>query len=99
VNPYHPFLGMWTTITRKAKWFDGQLHSEEALSREQALRFYTINNAYLMFLEDQVGSLEEGKLADFVVVDRDILTCPVDDIKETRIERTYWNGKLLFERR
>ena len=76
VNPYNPFLGMWTTITRKAKWYDGQLHPEEALSREQAMRFYTINNAYLMFLEDQIGSLEEGKLADLVVVDRDVLTCP-----------------------
>jgi hypothetical protein len=99
VNPYHPFLGMWTTITRKARWYEGQLHPEEALSREQALRFYTINNAYLLFLEDQVGSLEEGKLADFVVVDRDILTCPVDDVKETRVSRTYWNGKLVFERK
>jgi predicted amidohydrolase YtcJ len=99
VNPYHPFLGMWTTITRKARWYDGQLHPEEALSREQALRLYTSNNAYLLFLEDQVGSLEEGKLADFVMVDRDVLTCPVDDIKETRVERTYCNGKLVFERK
>src|SRR6185437_9601284 len=64
VNPYNPFLGMWTTITRKAKWYDGQLHPEEALSREQAIRFYTSNNAHILFLEDRVGSLEEGKLAD-----------------------------------
>ena len=53
----------------------------------------------LHVLEDQVGSLEEGKLADFVVVDRDILTCPVDDLKATRVERTYWNGKMVFERK
>src|SRR5207245_4095755 len=58
VNPYNPFLAMWTTITRKAKGYEGQLHPEEALTREQALRFYTINNAYLMFLEEQIGSLE-----------------------------------------
>src|SRR5262249_34894719 len=38
VNPYNPFLGMWVTITRKAKWYEGRLHPEEALSREQALR-------------------------------------------------------------
>ena len=55
VNPYNPFLGMWITIARKARWFEGVLHPEEALSREQALRFYTINNAYLMFLEDQTA--------------------------------------------
>ena len=99
VNPYNPFLGMWITIARKAKWYDGVLHPEEALSREQALRFYTINNAYLMFLEDQVGSLEEGKRADLIVVDRDLLTCPVDDIKDTQVLRTYLEGKLVYERK
>ncbi|HEY7426971.1 MAG TPA: amidohydrolase [Gemmataceae bacterium] len=97
VNPYNPFLGMWTTITRKAKWYDGQLHPEEALSREQALRFYTTNNAYILFLDDRVGSLEEGKLADLIVVDRDLLTCPVDDIKDTHVLRTYVSGKLVHE--
>jgi predicted amidohydrolase YtcJ len=99
VNPYNPFLGMWTTITRKAKWYDGQNHPEEALSREQALRFYTINNAYILFLDDRVGSLEEGKLADLAVIDRDLLTCPVDDIKDTRVLRTYVNGKLVYSRK
>jgi predicted amidohydrolase YtcJ len=99
VNPYNPFLGMWVTVTRRAKWYDGRLHPEEALNREQALRFYTINNAHLMFLEDQVGSLEEGKLADLIVVDRDLLTCPEDDIKDARCLRTYLNGKLVYERK
>ena len=99
VNPYNPFLAMETTITRKAKWYEGQLHPEEALSREQALRFYTINNAHLLFLENQVGSLEEGKLADLAVLDTDILTCPVDAIKETQCLRTYVNGKLVYERK
>jgi predicted amidohydrolase YtcJ len=98
VNPYNPFLGMWITLTRKAKWYDGQLHPEEALSREQALRFYTTNNAHLLFLEDQVGSLEEGKRADLVVVDRDLLTCPVDAIRETQCLRTYLDGKLVYSR-
>lgn len=99
VNPYNPWLGMWTTITRKARFYEGQLHPEEALSREQALRFYTINNAYLMFLEDKTGSLEEGKLADLIVIDRDILTCPVDDIKETQVLRTYVGGKKVYEKK
>jgi predicted amidohydrolase YtcJ len=99
VNPYNPFLAMWVTITRRARLYEGRLHPEEALSREQALRFYTINNARLMFLEDKVGSLEEGKLADLIVVDRDILTCPIDDIKDTQCLRTYLNGKLVYERK
>jgi predicted amidohydrolase YtcJ len=96
VNPYNPFLGMWTTITRKAKWHDGRLHPEEALSREQAIRFYTINNAYILFLDDRVGSLEEGKRADLIVLDRDLLTCPEDDIKDARVLRTYVDGELVY---
>jgi predicted amidohydrolase YtcJ len=97
VNPYNPFLAMWTTITRQAKWYEGRLHPEEALSREQAIRFYTANNAYILFLDDRVGSLEAGKLADFIVLDRDLLTCPVDDIKDTRVLRTYVDGKLVYQ--
>ena len=73
---------MWVAITRRAKGYEGQLHPEEALTRAQAIRFYTINNAHLLFLEDRIGSLEEGKQADFVVIDRDLLTCPEDEIKE-----------------
>ena len=82
INPYNPFLAMWVAITRKAKGYEGRLHPEEALTREQAIRFYTINNATLLFLEDRIGSLEAGKLADFVVLDRDILTCPEDEIRD-----------------
>ena len=99
VNPYNPFLGMWTTITRKAKWHEGQLHPEEVLSREQAIRFYTINNAYILFLDDRVGSLEEGKRGDLIVLDRDLLTCPEDDIKDARVLRTYIDGELVYRRK
>jgi predicted amidohydrolase YtcJ len=99
VNPYNPFLGMWTTITRRARWYEGTLHPEEALSREQAIRFYTANNAYILFLDDKVGSLEAGKLADLVVLDTDLLTCPVDAIKEARVLRTYVGGRLVYERK
>jgi predicted amidohydrolase YtcJ len=98
VNPYNPWLAMWTTITRRAKGYEGQLHPEESLTREQAIRFYTVNNAHLMFLDDQIGSLEVGKLADFVVLDTDVLTCPVDSIKETQVLQTYLEGKLVYGR-
>jgi predicted amidohydrolase YtcJ len=97
VNPYNPFLGMATAITRRAKWHDGQLHPEEALTREQALRFYTINNAKLLFKEDRTGSLEPGKLADLALLDTDLLTCPEDKIAATRVLRTYVGGKLVWK--
>ena len=99
INPYNPFLGMSVAITRRAKGLDAPLHPEEALTREQAIRFYTINNAHLLFLEDRIGSLEVGKQADFVVLDRDLLTCPEAEIRETQVLATYLDGKRVFERR
>jgi hypothetical protein len=94
-NPYNPFLGMATAVSRQARWYEGRLHPEEALSREQALRFYTINNARILFLENVIGSLEAEKFADLVVLDRDLLTCPEDQIASTQVLRTYFNGKLV----
>src|SRR3989442_1174067 len=80
INPYNPFLGMWITLTRQPRWTDQPLHPEQRISRELAIRLYTINNAYLTFEEKQKGSLENGKLADFIVLDRDILTCPLAEV-------------------
>lgn len=97
VNPYNPFLAMWVTLTRQPRRFeDKSLHPEQIITREQALRLYTINNAYLTFEEQEKGSLEPGKLADFVVLDRDILTCPVDEVKGIAVERTYLGGELIY---
>ena len=98
INPYNPFLGMQTTITREARWYDGQLHPQESLTRDQALRFYTQNNAHLIFQEENLGSLEAGKLADMVVLNRDILTCHVRQIVETQVLATYLGGKLVYEK-
>lgn len=98
INPYNPFLAMWTIIARRPRGADAPLHPEQSLTREQAIRFYTINNAFLTFEEAHKGSLESGKLADFAVLDRDILTCPVDDIKDIKVEATYLGGSKVHPR-
>lgn len=97
-NPWNPWLGIATAITRKLE--SGQvLVPEERLSRADALRLYTINNAFLHREEKDKGSLEPGKLADFIVIDRDYLTCPEDAIAGTRVLRTVIGGRVVFERK
>ena len=98
INPYNPFLAMWIVLTRHSRWMEGPLHAEQNVSREQAIRLYTTNNAYLMFQEKEKGSLEAGKLADFIVLDRDILTCPLDQVKDVQVEETYLGGKRVYKR-
>jgi predicted amidohydrolase YtcJ len=97
INQYNPFLGMWTMLVRTPRWMDKPFHPEQIVKREEAIRFYTINNAFLMFQEDKKGSLEPGKFADLIVVDRDLLTCPVEEIPQTKVLRTYLAGKLIYE--
>ena len=96
VNPYNPFLGMWTALTRQARRAERPLHLEQALSREQVLQLYTINNAWLTFEETLKGSLEPGKLADFVVLKQDLLECPVDDVRNITVEATYLGGQRVY---
>ena len=98
VNPYNPFLGMQTAIMRIGRNRAEPLHSEEALTREQAIRFYTSNNARLMFMEKLTGSLEPGKRADFIVIDRDLLTCAAETIRETKCLATYLDGRKVYPR-
>ena len=97
INVYNPFLGMWTTLARLPRGSDQPIHPEQRLTREQAIRLYTINNAYLTFEEKEKGSLEPGKLADFIVLKQDILTCPLEEVKSIQVERTYLGGKLVYQ--
>ena len=98
INPYNPFLGMWTTIVRRPRGADAPLNPEQNLTREQAIRLYTINNAFLTFEETRKGSLEPGKVGDFIVLDRDILTCPIDEVKNITVEATYLGGRRVYTR-
>ena len=96
INPYNPFLGMWITLTRQPRWAERPLHPEQVISREQALRLYTTNNAFVMFAEKEKGSIEVGKLADFIVLDRDYMTCPIDEVADINVRQTFVAGKQVF---
>lgn len=98
VNPYNPFFNMWMAITRKMR--DGQVfYPEERINRDQALRLYTTGAAWMQFAEKERGSLENGKFADLVVIDRDYLTCPEDDIRRIEPLMTMVAGKVVYERK
>jgi hypothetical protein len=95
INPYNPFFEMWMAITRRT--VDGAtFHPEQAVTRLEALRMWTLNGAYLSFEERSKGSIEPGKLADMVVISKDFLACPVDEIKDIEALVTIVDGKVVF---
>jgi predicted amidohydrolase YtcJ len=95
VNPYNPFFGIWMAVTRRTT--DGAvLVPEQTVTREQALRMWTINGAYLSFEENVKGSIEPGKLADLVVISKDILQCPIDEIRDIEALLTVVDGRVVY---
>jgi predicted amidohydrolase YtcJ len=76
----------------------GQVISpEERVSVLQALEMYTRNGAYLGFEESKKGSLEPGKLADFIMVDRDVLSVSPEELKDVKALKTFVGGELVYE--
>jgi len=95
INPYNPFLAMWTVVTRTTER-NTVIVPSEAITREEALRMYTINNAYASFEESIKGSIEPGKLADVAILSDDLLDCPVNQIKDIKSELTIVGGKIVY---
>ncbi len=96
--PIGPMVGLYAAITRRGP--DGHvLGAEEAVTREEAVRLYTREAAYLAWDEDKKGSLEVGKLADMIVLDHDLLTEPAEQILSTRVDITLVGGKVVYERK
>ena len=98
VNPFH---GLSAAVTRQDR--NGQppggWYPEEKMTREEALKSYTIWAAYAAFEEHLKGSIEAGKLADFVVIDRDYMNCGESEIKDIRVLETVIGGKAVYSTR
>jgi predicted amidohydrolase YtcJ len=98
VESHNPFLGLYAAVTRQDDHSQppGGWHPEQRMTREEALRAYTLGAAYAAFEEKDKGSLQPGKLADFIVIDRDVMTCEPPDISGTRVLRTVIGGETVY---
>ena len=95
-SPDDPFGIMQIAVTGVWQENGKPFWTEELITREQALTALTINVAKQMFIENERGSISEGKFADFLLVTKDILDCPVTEIHEAKPAATYFEGKKVF---
>ncbi len=97
VEDINPIACFYATATRKTK--DGTaFYPEQRMTREEALRSYTLNCAYAAFQEDILGSLTCGKLADITVLSKDIMTIPDDEILSAEVVYTIVGGKVMYKK-
>ncbi|UCG31977.1 MAG: amidohydrolase family protein, partial [Phycisphaerales bacterium] len=93
----NPFVGMATAVTGRTS--DGKVWiPSQNISVERALRCYTMGGAKACFMEDRLGSVEPGKWADMVVLDRDLLSVPAEQIGQVQPVMTMVAGKVVWER-
>jgi hypothetical protein len=96
-HPQNPIYGIFGAVVRRGE--DGHLIGEaERVTVMDALRAYTRTSAYALFEETRRGSIEVGKLADLIVLDRDILSVPAEQIKDTRVLLTIKHGRVAVDR-
>ncbi len=95
--PIGPMVGLYAAVTRKGLT-GHQFALSEAISRQEAIRLYTAKAAALSWDEAKKGSIEPGKFADLIVLDRDPLTVPAEQLLDTKVDLTLVGGKLLWNR-
>jgi predicted amidohydrolase YtcJ len=95
VSAYQPFITLGWVTTGKS--INGKTINEEPVTREEALIAYTRSNAFLLHKENDIGTLEVGKLADIVVLDKDYVAIPVDEIFEIEPQLTMVGGRVVYD--
>ena len=98
LNPYNPFLAMQAAVTRKTE--GGKvIGPKQRVTREEALRMFTIDAAWMSFDETRKGSIEVGKLGDVAILTGDFLTTPESELNKLRAQATIVGGKVVHERK
>lgn len=91
-----PMFTLWQSLKRATEAPNETMMNEsKKITREEAIRLHTINGARVLMWDDEIGSIEAGKFADLVVLDTDILTCPLDDIRDTEVLTTLVGGRVV----
>ncbi|NKI32940.1 amidohydrolase [Croceivirga thetidis] len=98
VEPLNPIPSLYASVTRKTlKGLpEGGYEPSQKMTREQALKSYTLDAAYGAFEENIKGSIELGKLADFTIYNQDLMTVPEDELLKTEVEMTIFNGEVVY---
>jgi len=97
VEDVSPLESFYASVTRKRADTGFEFFPEQRMTREEAIYSYTLGNAFAAFEEEIKGSLEVGKVADFVILSNDLLKCAEEEILQTTVISTYINGKEKFK--
>jgi predicted amidohydrolase YtcJ len=99
VESVDPRRGIYAAVTTRSLAGGDALRPDQRLSREQALRGFTLHAAFAMFAEQKLGTIEPGKFADFTVFDRDLLTCSDAELLQAKVLLTVIGGQVVYDGR
>lgn len=99
VEPLDPIPSFYASVTRKTLKMlpEGGFEPDQKMTREQALKSYTLDGAYAEFEENYKGSIEVGKAADFTIFDKNIMEIPENDILDSKVKMTVVGGKIVYQ--
>ncbi|WP_163102811.1 amidohydrolase [Peribacillus alkalitolerans] len=95
ITTINPFVGIYTAVTRLTRQ-NTAFGQEQKVSLMDALRMYTYNAAYASFDEAAKGSIEEGKLADLIILNTSLLNCPIEEITQVEVDLTILDGEIVY---
>lgn len=98
IVPLEPMIEIYHAVTRKDFTLDDTWNEQERVTLAEALKAYTAGSAYSVFREDELGTIEEGKLADLVVLDRNLFEVSAEEILQTEVEVTVMDGEVVWEK-